>query len=111
LESVVLTGLIEIAIMNLKVAIREALMKTVTAKDLKNQTGKVLRLIASGQKVMITMRGKPFAVMAPITEEELTASDIRPYEEAWTEIEKTLKSTKPEFASVNEAMKWTRKRR
>lgn len=86
-------------------------MKSVSARDLKNQTGKVLKLVQSGQRVLITMRSKPFAVLSPIREEELEAAALRPYEEAWQDIEKTLHSTTSAFNSVNEAMKWTRKRR
>ena len=86
-------------------------MKSVPARDLKNQTGKVLGLVRSGQKVLITMRSKPFAVLSPVTEEESKAAGLRPYEEAWADIETMLRSTSPAFSSVNEAIKWTRKRR
>ncbi len=86
-------------------------MKSVSAKDLKNQTGKVLKLVKSGQRVLITMRSKPFAVLSPVTEEQLESAGLRPYEEAWAHIERTLHKTRPAFKSVNEAMKWTRKRR
>ena len=89
----------------------ERIVKVVTARDLKNQTGKVLKLVESGQKVLITKRSKPFAVLSPINEEELETAGLRNYEEAWRDLEETLRTTRPEFKSVNEAMKWTRKRR
>jgi prevent-host-death family protein len=86
-------------------------MKSVTAKELKNRTGEVLKLVGGGQKVLITMRSKPFAVLSPVREGELTTADLPPYEEAWADIEKALRQTKPEFGSVAEAMRWTRRRR
>lgn len=85
-------------------------MKSISARDLKNRTGTVLKLVRSGQSVLITMRNKPFAVLSPVSEKELESSGLRPYEEAWNDIEKTLQNTTPAFPSVNEAMKWTRKR-
>lgn len=86
-------------------------MKSVSARDLKNQTGKVLKLVESGQKVLITMRNKPFALLSPMTEEEWQSAQLRPYKEAWAGIEASLQGTSPRFPSVNEAMKWTRRRR
>ena len=86
-------------------------MKSVSAKELKNQIGTVFKLIQSGQRVLITKRSKPFAVLSPVTDEELESAGLRPYEEAWGDIEKNLHSTTPAFSSVNEAMKWSRRRR
>jgi len=85
-------------------------MISVTAKELKNETGKVLRMIKSGQKVIITKRNKPCALLSPLTQDDLEKSDLRPYEQAWPDIEATLKKTKPRFKTVEEAMKWSRKR-
>ncbi len=86
-------------------------MKSISAKELKNRTGQVLKLVEGGQKVLITMRSKPFAVLSPVRDVEEGTANLRPYEEAWKDIEKTLQSTKPEFGSVAEAMRWTRRRR
>lgn len=85
-------------------------MKSVSAKELKNRTGEVLKLVEGGQKVLITMRSKPFAVLSPVQERQLEAADLRAYEEAWDDIEKTLRGTKPKFRTVAEAMRWTRRR-
>jgi prevent-host-death family protein len=85
-------------------------MKTVSAKELKNRTGKVLKLVEGGQRVLITMRSKPFAVLSPVQEGPWESANLRAYEEAWEDIEKTLRSTKPRFASAGEAMRWTRRR-
>lgn len=85
-------------------------MKSVTAKELKNRTGKVLKLVESGQPVLITMRSKPFAVLSPVSQRQLEAANLRGYEEAWKDIENALRGTKPKFRSVAEAMRWTRRR-
>ncbi|MCI0413060.1 type II toxin-antitoxin system prevent-host-death family antitoxin [bacterium] len=85
-------------------------MKSVTAKELKNRTGEVLKLIEDGQKVLITMRSKPFAVLSPVQDRQLEAAHLRAYEEAWDDIETTLRRTKPRFGSVAEAMRWSRRR-
>jgi prevent-host-death family protein len=83
-------------------------MKSVTAKELKNQTGKVLRRVGSGERVLITKRGKPWAVLSPATDGELKPEGLRTYQEAWGDIEKTLKTSRPRFKTWQEAMRWTR---
>ncbi len=85
-------------------------MKSVSAKELKNRTGEVLKLVEGGQRVLITMRSKPFAVLSPVQDQQLEAANLRSYEEAWEDIEKTLRGTKSRFGSVAEAMRWARRR-
>lgn len=85
-------------------------MISVSAKELKNETGKVLRWINAGQRVVITMRKKPFAVLSPFRVDEVTKVELRPFEEAWKDIEQTLEGSSPAFSSLTEAMRWTRKR-
>jgi len=85
-------------------------MRTMTAKDLKNHTGKAMRTVSKGEKVVVTLRGKPFALISPVTSESLKKVSQRSPEEAWKDIEDTLKRTKPEFKNVRDAMNWTRKR-
>ncbi len=72
-------------------------MKTVTAKELKNQTGKVLRRVGAGERVLITKRGKPLAVLSPLEENQLKPPGVRSYENAWLDIERKLKTTRPHF--------------
>ncbi len=84
-------------------------MKSVSAKVLKNHTGEVLKLVEGGERVLITMRSKPFAVLSPVQDRQLEAANLRSYEEAWEDIEKTLRARKPRFGSVAEAMRWTRR--
>lgn len=86
-------------------------MGTVTAKQLKQRTGEVIRRVKSGERLTVTFRGKPVAVIAPTTARETEAlQELRSFHEAWGDIEQTLGETKPEFSGWREATKWVRKR-
>lgn len=85
-------------------------MKTMAAKELKNKTGEAMRTVSNGEKVLITMRGNPFALISPVTTDSLEKINLRPMDTAWGDIEKALKRSKPKFKSLKEAMNWTRKR-
>jgi prevent-host-death family protein len=85
-------------------------MRMMTAKHLKNNTGEAMRRVSKGEKVVVTLRGKPFALISPVTSESLEKVSLRPLEEAWKDIENTLKKSKPKFNNAKEAMLWTRKR-
>ena len=54
-------------------------MQSISAKELKNRTGEVLRRVGGGEKVLMTKRGKPCAVLSPVSEEEIPAAGLRPY--------------------------------
>jgi len=41
-------------------------MKTVTARDLKNKTGEVIRSIKKGEDVIVSYHGKPLAKFVPL---------------------------------------------
>lgn len=84
-------------------------MQSISAKELKNRTGEVLRRVREGEKVLITKRGKPWAILSPVSEEEIPFPDLRPYKEAWADIEKTLSSSPPHYETWEEAMQWTRR--
>lgn len=87
-------------------------MKTITAKELKNRTGEALKTIARGEKLMVTFRGKPFAVFSPASEEAtIKGKPLRPFTEAWKDIEKTLRKTEAVFPRWQEATAWSRKRK
>src|SRR5436309_984524 len=45
----------------------EVAMRTMTARELKNRTGDALRAVGQGEQVLITRRGKPFALVVPAT--------------------------------------------
>ncbi len=83
-------------------------MKSISAKELKNQTGEVLRRVGAGERVLITKRGKPLALLSPVKEDHLKPVGLRAYEEAWQDIEKTLRITRPRFKTWQEAMRVTR---
>ena len=87
-------------------------MGTVTDKQLKQKTGDVIKRIKSGERLTLTYRGKPLAVIEPAT-----AKDIKEFNKvsdsvkAWERIELTLNSTGPEFKNWREATGWVRNRK
>jgi prevent-host-death family protein len=86
-------------------------MGTVTAKQLKQNTGEIIKRVKSGEFLTLTYRGKPIAVIAaPKAEETAAAEEIRPFDEAWEDIEKALGKTKPQFKGWKEAVDWVRNR-
>jgi prevent-host-death family protein len=86
-------------------------MGTVTAKQLKQNTGEIIKRVKSGERVTITYRGKPVAIMAPAgSGETRILRELKPFDEAWTDIEKTLGRTKPAFKGWKEATEWARNR-
>ena len=86
-------------------------MGTVTAKQLKQRTGEVIRRVKSGERLTVTFRGKPVAVIAqPTMGESNTLEELRSFDEAWEDIKHTLEKTKPEFAGWKEATQWARSR-
>ena len=86
-------------------------MGTVSAKQLKQRTGEVIRRVRSGERLTVTYRGKPVAIISPpTTGETKTLEELRSNEEAWADIEKTLGETKPEFKGWKEATAWARNR-
>jgi prevent-host-death family protein len=87
-------------------------MKTITAKELKNWTGEALKTISRGEKIMVTFRGKPFAVLSPASEvTTVEEKQLRPFAEAWKDIGETLRKTKAAFTNWQEATAWSRKRK
>jgi antitoxin (DNA-binding transcriptional repressor) of toxin-antitoxin stability system len=86
-------------------------MGTVTAKHLKQKTGEIIKRVKAGESLIITHRGKPVAIMEPPTNSENKDSQkLRPFDDAWADIEKTLRKTRPGFADWKEATKWARNR-
>jgi prevent-host-death family protein len=86
-------------------------MKPMTARDLKNSTGEVVRTLKRGESILLTFRGKPLATIVPIGTEDRQPVRIRPYAEAWAQIEAELQTTQPRFASWQEAEDESRGRR
>jgi len=86
-------------------------MGTVTAKQLKQRTGEMIKRVKSGERLTITYRGKPVAIMAPPTNHETQVlRELKSFDEAWADIEKTLGKTKPGFKGWKEATEWARNR-
>lgn len=46
-------------------------MKFIGVRELRNKTGQVLSAVDKGEKVILTKRGKPFAAMTRLREEEI----------------------------------------
>jgi len=46
-------------------------MKFVGVRELRNKTRDVLGAVQKGEKVILTKRGKPFAAVAPLREDEI----------------------------------------
>ena len=86
-------------------------MKPLTARELKNSTGEVVRTLRRGESMLLTFRGQPLGTIEPLRARDQRAPSIQPYEEAWAEIEEQLKHTKPRFASWKEAEDESRGRR
>jgi prevent-host-death family protein len=86
-------------------------MGTITAKQLKQNTGEIIKRVKSGEHLTLTYRGKPIGVIAPPKAEKTTTmEEIRHFDEAWEDIEKTLGDTKPPFKGWKEAVAWARNR-
>jgi prevent-host-death family protein len=85
-------------------------MKSISAKELKNRTGDVLRRVGRGEKVLVTKRGKPCALLSPVEKDRSLTAQLRPYHDAWEDIEKALRSTKARHKTWEEAIQWSRRR-
>jgi len=86
-------------------------MGIITAKQLKQKTGEVIRKVRSGERLTITYRGKPVAVIAPPIKEEIKVLEgLRSFNDAWRDIEATLQKAEPEFEGWREANAWIRDR-
>jgi prevent-host-death family protein len=84
-------------------------MGTVTAKQLKQRTGEIIKRLKSGERFTLTHRGNPVAVISPyLSMEERFSPDLRSFDEAWADIERTLEKAKPPFKSWKEATRWAR---
>jgi prevent-host-death family protein len=86
-------------------------MKPMTARDLKNSTGDVVRTLRRGESILLTWRGKPLGTIVPLGTGDRERLRIRPYEEAWADIETQLGKTKARFHSWREAEDESRGRR
>jgi prevent-host-death family protein len=87
-------------------------MSSVTSKELKNHTGEVLQRVRRGERVTVTRRGRPIAVILSIDDPATRALDgPRDYPTAWDDLTETLRESEAAYGSWEEAMDATRRRR
>lgn len=82
-----------------------------TAKELKNATGEVVRSLRRGERILLTFRGKALGTIEPVRADETETTTIPPFDEAWADIEDQLKRSTPRFASWQDAEDHSRGRR
>lgn len=82
-----------------------------TARDLENATGEVVRALRRGEGILLTFRGKPLGTIQPLQPCDMDAVSVPPYEQAWAEIEDELRRSAPAFPSWREAEDASRGRR
>jgi len=79
-----------------------------TVKELRQHLRRILERVQAGEQVIVTKRGRPIAIISPFAEvEELK---LKPFEEAWREIEEALEQSEPAFDSWEEALAASRGR-
>ena len=86
-------------------------METVSSRELKNKCAEVLRRVRKGERIMVTNRGKPVAVIIPAAEALADEGLVPPLNEAWADIEAALEKSLPEHESWKEAMDRSRRRK
>ena len=86
-------------------------MGIITAKQLKQKTDEIIKRIKSGERLTLTYRGKPVAIISPSSEKETNElNKMKSFKDAWDDIEASLEKTKPRFNGWKEATEWVRKR-
>lgn len=85
-------------------------MRIVTARELKNRTGDIIRRARAGERFIVTVRGRPAAAITSVQALGTSAMQPRPRAEAWADIERALAAGAPRFDTWQEAMAWVRKR-
>jgi antitoxin (DNA-binding transcriptional repressor) of toxin-antitoxin stability system len=86
-------------------------MKPMSARELKNSTGEVIRTLRRGGSIVLTFRGKPLGTIEPLGSSTLDLPAVQPYEEAWATIEAELKRSEPRFPTWEDAEDQSRGRR
>ena len=79
-------------------------MAHITAKQLKQNTGQIIKRVRAGEKLTITYRGKPVAIISPATTQgHRLPEKLRPFSEAWKDIVETLRRSEARFKGWKEA--------
>jgi prevent-host-death family protein len=84
-------------------------MDRVSARELKNRTGDVLRRVRAGSSVLVTHRGRPVAVVAPAPA-DATLEEARDLAAIWRDIEDSLAASEPPAPTWQEAVRRSRRR-
>jgi antitoxin (DNA-binding transcriptional repressor) of toxin-antitoxin stability system len=82
-----------------------------SAKELKNSTGTVIRTLRRGESILLSFRGKPLGTIEPLRPDADDRPAVRPYEETWPDLEAELQRSAPRFGSWQEAEDESRGRR
>lgn len=86
-------------------------MGTITAKQLKQKTGEIIKRVKSGEQLTLTYRGKVVATIIPSADKDnKDLEGLTSFEKAWKGIEESLENTKPAFKGWKEATEWIRSR-
>ena len=86
-------------------------MAFATAKDLRTRTRQLLEMVRAGERLVITFRGRPVAVMSRASDDSEALEDLRTFDDAWPDIVRTLRKTHPAFPTPETALGASRRRR
>jgi prevent-host-death family protein len=89
-------------------------MQFATVKEVRQDLKRLLQSVDAGEQVIITRRGKPVAVLSPFDLEadpKVEEPPLRPFAEAWAQIEEVLEQSQPAFSSWKEALAYSRARK
>ena len=86
-------------------------MKPMTARDLKNSTGEVVRTLRRGGRILLTFRGRPLGTITPVEACDGSAPATRSFDDAWAAIDAELQRSTPHFPSWRAAEDQSRGRR
>ena len=86
------------------------MVRFATVKELRQETPRLLAEVDAGGRFVITKRGKPVAVLGPFAPPDEPRPPVRPFAEAWKEIESALRASKPAYDTVEEALDHARGR-
>jgi prevent-host-death family protein len=93
------------------VYLEEFAVGTITAKQLKQKTGEIIKRIKSGERLTLTYRGKPLAIIEPTSDKDKSdLLELKEFQKTWESIESTLDRAKPKFKNWQEATRWIRNR-
>jgi prevent-host-death family protein len=86
-------------------------MRFITAKELRTRTRQLLEEAGHGEAIAVTFRGRPLAVLVPFVSPEIDEKLVRPFNQAWPDIEAALATSTPAYSSPEEALRRSRRRK